>query len=338
MNDWQDSFRQAQKISREGNYLPSQFKTLITPFIAEKIKKFGVDSPIGKQFAPSELEEDPQFTKDGLKDPIADEKYLVAPGLIHRYANRALYIPTSVCPVHCRYCFRRNEIQEQGSIFEKDIVAAKNYLTAHPEIEEIIFTGGDPLSLSTPKLEEILNHLSEIESIRYIRFHTRFASTMPERIDDEFISLLIRAQKLFKKINFVIHINSPLEICDEVERVLLRLANTGVNLLSQTVLLKEVNDNPNDLTLLFKTLADLGVRPYYLHHADKVFGATHFQTSLKQGRLIYHEVRKRLSGWMIPEYVIDLPSGGGKVPAYNSESFEFSGQLINRFAIPEQYH
>lgn len=338
MSNWKESFRQSSKLSQDSTFLQSNFKTLITPLIAEKIKKYGVDSPIGKQFIPAYDETDALKQSTGLLDPIADEKYLAAPGLIHRYPNRALYIPTSTCPVHCRYCFRRNEIENQTEIFERDIEAAVEYLKMNPEIDEIIFTGGDPLSLDTPRLEKIIVEFKKISSLHYLRFHTRFISTIPERIDEAFLNFLKNTTPHFKSINVVLHINSHLEICHEVEQAILKLRETKVTLLSQSVLLKDVNNNADQLVRLFKKLSDLGVRPYYLHHADKVFGATHFMTSLEEGRKIYHEVRKQLSGWMIPEYVIDLPSGGGKVPAYNSEHFEFSGKFINRFQKTEQYH
>lgn len=335
---WKDLFRQSREISRQHSSLSSQFETLLTPHIQEKIKFFGEDSPIGRQYLPSLEEEDPSFTAHGLQDPIADQKYSVVPGLIHRYPNRALYLPTAVCPVHCRYCFRRNEISQQAKIFNRDFSSIQNYLIQHPEINEIIYTGGDPLSLDDPLIEKSLLAFSKVPSIKYIRFHTRFLSTIPERIDSGFLEMLAGCRKHFDQLIFVIHINSPDEICDKFEQAIKYLSSANIQIRSQSVLLKNVNDNAETLAQLFSTLASLGVTPYYLHHADNVYGAKHFQTSLEEGRKIYQQLRSQLSGWMLPHYVIDLPSGGGKVPAYNPETFEYSGQLINRFGQSEAYH
>lgn len=337
MNNWKEDFRQSHKLGQNPNFLPSKFKTLISPLIARKIEKFGVNSPIGRQFIPSQEEVDPQRQRIGLKDPISDEKYLVAPGLIHRYSNRALYIPTSTCPVHCRYCFRRNEIEDQTNIFERDLDAACQYLSKKTNIQEIIFTGGDPLSLDTPRLETILENFKKISHIKYLRFHTRFLSTIPDRIDDKFLLFIKNALSHFKLVHVVLHINTSQELCPEVEYAIQKLHKAGANLLSQTVLLKNVNDCANELATLFKSLSELNVKPYYLHHADKVYGATHFMTSIEEGRKIYHKLRQQVPGWMVPTYVVDLPSGGGKVLAYNSENFSFSGQFINRFQKLEQY-
>lgn len=335
---WKESFRKSQLLGKTYSIPDAGFKNIITPFIQEKINQFGKDSPIGLQFLPRREETDPEWTQGGLKDPISDQEFLVAPGLIHRYENRALFVPTSVCPVHCRYCFRRNDIGEDKIIFQQDFKQAIHYLESHPEINEVIFTGGDPLSLDDKRIFEYASKIGKIKSIKFLRFHTRFLTTIPERITDEFLDMIQELERNFEQIIFVIHINSHLEICEVVKRAIKKLINRNIIILSQSVLLKDVNDSSECLIKLFKKLSSLGVRPYYLHHPDKVFGAQHFYLSIEEGRRIYHQVRSKLSGWMIPKYVLDLPSGGGKVPAYNSESFEFHGQLINRKGILENYH
>ncbi len=294
--------------------------------LATKIKEQGPDGPLAKQFLPQSIE----LYQNGLIDPIGDQSYSRAPQLIHRYHSRALFTPVTVCPVHCRYCFRKNELYTQEELFQADFEKTLEYLQAHPEISEIIFTGGDPLTLSNEKLRKYLEKFSEIKSIKDLRFHTRFPVIIPQRIDSDLINLLSSFSIKFRSISLVTHVNHVSEFDEASDRIFKDLQDAPIQLLAQTVLLKGVNDNLKVLVDLIEKLIELKVRPYYLHHPDQVKGGMHFSLPLQQGRELYAQLRDLVPGWALPHYVIDIPGGHGKVSAFNPESFEFSGKLIGR--------
>lgn len=330
MSTWQEDFKFAIKTKDELELFldqkidDCQFELFIPRPFLKKIKDAGINSPLYKQFIPSEKENQ----SIGLLDPIGDQNFLVTKNLIHRYHNRALFLPTTNCPVTCRYCFRKNELGSH-EIFKNDISETVAYLKKHPEINEIIFTGGDPFILSNEKIFSYAKIFSEIESIKFLRFHTRTPIIMPNRIDDGLVETLLKIKNLFKQVIIMIHTNHSLEIDNEVSEALLKLKKSEVILFSQSVLLKDVNDNEKDLSDLFFKLGTLGIIPYYLHHPDQAFGTDHFQLSIKAGRMIYSKLRKNLSGWLIPQYIIDIPHGKGKVSAFNPESFNFNGELLD---------
>lgn len=340
---WQEIYRQSIKDCKsleqelKIKFPETNFRPLITPHILQLIKKNGADSAVAKQYLPTDLENDVEINELGLLDPISDEKYNVAPGLIHRYRNRALFLPTSVCPIHCRYCFRRNEISDHSEIFKTDHDKMIEYLENHPEINEIIFSGGDPLMLQDQKLFDHIKIFAARPNIKFLRFHTRFPLVLPERISNDFLNGLSVFKSQFSDINFVLHINCIEELSDEVKVGIKKMKEAGFNILSQSVLLKNINDSADCLKTLFESLVQIGVRPYYLHHPDQVKHGMHFQISIEKGRKIYLELRDQLSGWMIPEYIIDLPSGGGKIPLFNPEHFEFNNHVLNRFGILEKH-
>ena len=335
---WKEDLKKARKIAikllhRYGIEEPkNNFVSLIPPHIEKLILEEGIDSAIAKQylFHSDEISEDQFFGKD---DPISDQNHLVVPGLIHRYGNRALYLPTDQCPVHCRYCFRRNEIFNKNvkDVFRPNKQLISNYLTNHPNINEIIFTGGDPLILDENQLNHHISIFSKIESIKFLRLHTRFPLAIPGRINQDLLDVLSLSQENFSQILIVIHVNHHKEISEEVEQSLKKLNSIGVKVLSQSVLLKGVNDSSDELRLLFEKLSENGVIPYYLHHPDQVRGGLHFYVSIEKGRQIYLELRDKLSGWQVPQYVIDLPNGGGKIPLFNPEKFCHSGEIIDRY-------
>lgn len=298
--------------------------------LAQKIKADGPEGVLAREFLPSELELDAELNATGLEDPIGDKKYLKAPQLIHRYESRALFTPTTICPVHCRYCFRKNELNANDELFKQDFTKTLNYLSNHPEIAEIIFTGGDPFTLSNDKLEKFLMAFSEIKSVKDIRFHTRYPVILPNRIDHGLMRILTTASEKFRTVSVAIHANHEKEFDPESGQAIFNLFKTGVQLLSQTVLMKDVNDTKEALLNLFQTFIELKIRPYYLHHPDRVKGGMHFYTSLQRGRELYHALRNELPGWALPQYVIDIPGGHGKTLAYNPESTVFSGQLLSR--------
>lgn len=299
------------------------YPVLIPRGMAKLIKEQGPEGALARQFLPHRDE----LSEQGLIDPIGDAPYAKTQQLIHRYDNRALLIPTTVCPVHCRYCFRKNELQ--SDMFANDVEATLNYLSTHPEIEEVIFTGGDPLMLSDEKIANWLTLLAAIPSLKFVRFHTRFPVILPERMSTELKTVLESFQARFQ-ILLVVHTNHADEWTALAEASVKAFRPQGVRWLSQSVLLKGVNDSVTELASLFRKLASLNIQAYYLHHPDQVRGAMHFWLSLEAGRLLWGQLHKQLPGWMLPQYVIDIPGGHGKVSAFNPEGHHFSGSLLSR--------
>lgn len=317
ITEFQESFRNSKDLASYLNFLPDSQKVeevypLFLPRrIAEKIKMAGPQSALARQFLPHENE----LSNAGLFDPIGDQVHFKAPQLIHRYHSRALFTPTNVCPVHCRYCFRKNEISTTDEIFHGDFEKTLSYLKSHPEISEIIFTGGDPLTLGNDKIGKYLEAFSKITHLKDIRFHTRYPVILPSRIEPGLINVLNELRPHFRTISIAIHINHFDEIDDQFKEAISLLNQNFFQLLSQTVLLKGVNDSGQDLLKLFDALIGLKVRPYYLHHPDQVKGGMHFYLPIEAGRKIYSEIRQKLPGWAIPHYVLDIPGGHGKSPA-----------------------
>lgn len=329
---WAQRMREALTSTREletflKTELPeTDYPIFIPRNFALKIKEAGVDSPLWRQFIPQKEELNPI----GMEDPIADHLHSKAHGIIHRYANRILFSPTEICPIQCRYCFRKNELHKQDEIFKAKLSALENYLRRNPQIEEVIFTGGDPLILSDQKIANYLDTLAKIPSVKMIRFHSRTPVILPERIDHSFIQLLQKYASKFDLLSIVIHTNHTSEWSPTFLKALHQLRSLPIHLLSQSVLLKGVNDNAEELALLFKMLVFNGVTPYYLHHPDPVKGAMHFQLSLAQGRQIYHQLKQRVSGFILPHYVVELSEGRGKALAFNSQRVTIGNQWIDK--------
>lgn len=338
---WKEQMRGAFRSSRElASYLESHlpmslnYPVFVPKALARKIKKFGEKSPLWRQFAPSNAE---KLSSDGLLDPIGDQVHAKQGQLIHRYENRALFLPTNRCPVICRYCFRKNELYDsENSLFEPNLEHTKNYLQDHPEINEIIFSGGDPLTLSDQKIASYAQFFAT-QNVPFLRFHSRFPVIIPERVDDSFVTMIKNLSTHFKLITLVIHTNHLDEICPRVEKAFEKLRGLPIQLFSQTVLLRKVNDNASDLENLFTALSSYGIIPYYLHHPDRVKGARHFQISIEEGKKIYRQLKDKLPGWATPRYVIDLPGGHGKVSLDNAEHLEFSGSFFDRYQKKHTY-
>ncbi|MGE3610307.1 MAG: KamA family radical SAM protein [Bacteriovoracaceae bacterium] len=307
----------------------TQTYPLFIPYrLAEKIKNHGPQSALAKEFLPGHDELNEELNLWGMDDPIGDKRFHKAPQIIHRYNSRVLFTPTTVCPVHCRYCFRKNELNHKDELFEAEFESTLNYLAQNKNISEIIFTGGDPFTLSNEKLEKYLAAFASIPSIKDIRFHSRYPVIFPERFDAELKVVLHQYAKQFRTLSIAIHANHTDEFDQEALDCIKELQKLPIQLLSQTVLLKGINDSFYDLLKLFELFIDLKIRPYYLHHPDRVKGGMHFYLPLSQGRRIYSSLRKFLPGWAIPHYVIDLPGGDGKISAFNPESEDYSGQFL----------
>ena len=332
-NDFSNSIRSLDEASLffDHPFDEAHYPIFIPKSFAKKIKALGPESVLWKQFLPNIIENEKSTNSaGGLYDPIGDKIHSKGNQIIHRYANRVLFTPTTVCPIACRYCFRKNELANHDKIFEPHFNETLNYLRENTEINEIIFSGGDPLILTNEKLANYLEEFSKIENIKYIRFHTRLPIILPSRIDGQFIDVLKKYSKKFNRLMLMIHVNHAAEIDAEVADSFLQLNENGIELFSQTVLLKDVNNNTDILKELFLKLSDLKVTPYYLHHPDQVLGAMHFYISLEEGRKIFAPLHNQLPGWALPQYVIDIPGGEGKTSAFNPENFSFSGKLINR--------
>jgi lysine 2,3-aminomutase len=307
-----------------------KYPLFIPRSLASKIKSEGPTGVLAKEFLPSSLELDERLNQIGFDDPIGDKTYLKAPQLIHRYTSRALFTPTTICPVHCRYCFRKNELSSTDEIFQQDFLTTISYLKSHPEITEIIFTGGDPFTISNEKLDKYLKAFSALKTIKDIRFHSRYPVILPERIDEGLLHLLQDFSTKFRTVSVAIHANHLKEFDKNNITAIKKLREIKIQLLSQTVLLKDINDNSKDLVELFEMFVELGIRPYYFHHPDRVRGGMHFYVPIQKGRELYQTLRDVLPGWAIPQYIWDIPGGFGKVPAFNPESTSFSGQLISK--------
>jgi lysine 2,3-aminomutase len=280
----------------------------ITETIAELIEA-DPGGPVARQFVPDAREH--QVAPAERADPIGDERFSPVKGIVHRYPDRVLLKPLLACPVYCRFCFRREVVgKKDTTLSAQELDAAFAYIAAHPQIWEVILTGGDPLALSPRRLTAILARLEAIPHVEIVRIHTRVPVVDPKRIN----AALLAALKIGRPVYVVIHCNHPDEITAAARRGFARLADAGIPLLSQSVLLKGVNDDARTLETLFRALVRNRVKPYYLHHADLARGTSHFRTSIAEGRALMAALRGRVSGLAQPIYVLDIPGGHGKVP------------------------
>jgi lysine 2,3-aminomutase len=288
-----------------------RFAIGVSGTMAAAIRAGGSDGPVGRQFIPDarELRVEP----GELHDPIGDEAHSPSFGLVHRYPDRVLFKLVSVCPVYCRFCFRREMVgpEGDGAMSEHDIAAAVDYVRTHPAIREVILTGGDPFMLSARRAMALMERLNAIETLDVIRWHTRVPVVDPARLSDEFIAAIAATEKT---VVVAIHCNHADELGELAAERIRALRRAGVVLLSQTVLLKGINDNPPALEALLRKFLGLGIMPYYLHHGDLAKGTAHFRTTLSEGLELVEALRGKLSGLAQPTYVLDLPGGHGKVP------------------------
>jgi lysine 2,3-aminomutase len=287
-----------------------RYAVAITPHVQSTIKGDVHSDPVAKQYVPQlgEL----KILPDENVDPIGDDVHSPVKGIVHRYPDRVLFKPVSVCAVYCRYCFRREMIGPQAGVLRpEERKAALAYIRENPQIWEVILTGGDPLVLSSRQISEIMEDLAAIPHVKVVRLHTRVPVADPARITDKLLSAL---QASGKAVYLAVHINHAQEITDSVRETFARLHKAGINLLSQSVLLKGVNDSAETLATLMRELVCLNVKPYYLHHPDLAPGTSHFRLSIKEGQAIMRELLGRLSGIALPTYMLDIPGGMGKIP------------------------
>lgn len=285
------------------------FPMAITPYYASLIQRADPSDPIFAQAVPRALElQDPSCLMD---DPLNEDHDMPVPGLIHRYADRALVLATSMCSMYCRHCTRKRVAgQRETQLSKIDLVRVIDYLGSHPEIKDVIISGGDPLTLSTPTLERIVAGIRSVPSVEIIRIGTRTPVVLPMRITADLVRMLKKYHPIFVNTHF----NHPRELTESAAEACRRLADAGIPMGNQTVLLRGVNDDPLVLADLFRGLVRNRVRPYYLFQCDLVRGVEHFRTPMTRGIEIMEYLRGRLSGLAIPTFIVDTPHGGGKVP------------------------
>jgi len=263
---------------------------------------------------------------DLLRDPLGEEALSPAPNLVHRYPDHCLLLVSSVCATHCRFCTRKRKFAGGGcGTCGGDLEAAFSYIASHPAIRDVLVSGGDPLLLEDDKLEAILQRLRAIPHVEIVRIGSRAPCTLPERITARLARMLSRYNPLYLNLHF----NHPRELTAASRKALARLADAGIPLSSQTVLLRGVNDSPAVLKELFEGLLRARVRPYYLFQCDLVFGTDHFRTRLAEGPAFLRALRGHTSGMAIPHFAVDLPGGGGKVALAEDPVVSREGRTVS---------
>ncbi|MGN6284806.1 MAG: lysine-2,3-aminomutase-like protein [Afipia sp.] len=289
----------------------ARYAVAITPAVAELIDPADSSDPIARQYVPDAAE---LVTEPGeMADPIGDHPHSPVEGIVHRYPDRVLFKLVHVCAVYCRFCFRREMVGpgKETALSTDAYRRGIDYIRDHPQIWEVILTGGDPLMLSARRLREIVADLAAIPHVKVVRVHTRVPVADPARVTDEVVESL----KAFGATTWVaVHANHPRELSEPARTAIARMADAGIPLVSQSVLLRGVNDDVATLTDLMRGFVECRIKPYYLHHGDLAPGTAHLRTSIEQGQALMRALRGRVSGLCQPDYVLDIPGGKGKVP------------------------
>jgi lysine 2,3-aminomutase len=287
-----------------------RYAAAITPGVADLIDRTDPLDPIARQFVPDIAEL--TTTPEERADPIGDHAHSPVEGIVHRYPDRVLLKLVNVCAVYCRFCFRREMIGPGKQALSPDrLDAALTYIHAHPEIWEVILTGGDPLVLSARRLGDVIKRIAVIGHVKIVRIHTRLPVVAPEKITPS----LVRALKAPGKTTYVaLHANHPRELTAAARAACARIVDAGIPMVSQSVLLRGVNDDAATLEALMRAFVECRIKPYYLHHADLAPGTSHFRTTVQEGQTLMRALRGRVSGLAQPTYVLDIPGGFGKVP------------------------
>jgi lysine 2,3-aminomutase len=289
----------------------ARYAIALPPALATLIDPTDPYDPIARQFVPTAAELD--HKRQELLDPIGDDAHSPVEGIVHRYPDRVLLKLTHVCAVYCRFCFRREMVgpNKPNALSPAALAVALDYIRSHDQIWEVILTGGDPLVLSARRLRAVIKSLAEIEHVKILRIHTRIPIADPARINPD----LVRAMKVKGKPTYVtVHVNHARELTAQARAACARLADAGIPLLAQSVLLAGVNDTPEAMEDLMRALVECRIKPYYLHHADLAPGTSHLRTDIATGQALMRGLRGRLSGLCQPTYVLDIPGGHGKSP------------------------
>lgn len=322
-NDWRWQFQnRITSVDELAKYIPlskilqerlklvaTKYPIAITPYYLSLIDPSDVNDPIRKQAVPSF--DEVAFAGIGFEDPLEEKRESVVPGLVHRYPDRVLMVLTDLCPMLCRHCTRKRE-WKNGFWVRKDdeIETMLDYIRKNKTVRDVIISGGDPLTLSTKRLEDVISSLRKIEHVEIIRIGSRFPVVLPQRIDDELCSMLSKYNPIWLNTHF----NHPHEITADSAAAVDRLIRAGVPVNNQSVLLKGVNDTVLIQRKLCQGLLKIRVRPYYLYQCDEIQGTEHLRTSVETGLKIMSGMWGYTSGMAVPTYVIDLPHGGGKIP------------------------
>ncbi|MFP4613011.1 MAG: KamA family radical SAM protein [Spirochaetaceae bacterium] len=316
--------------------LPASFPMRVTDYY-RRLGEGPGGEPVRRQYEPTEAES--VLSPWELEDPLGESRYEVTDRLVHRYSDRVLLLVTDRCFVHCRHCLRRHFTGvENRHIGDAELEAAAAYVDAHPEVKEVIISGGDGLAPSTERLQEIFERLRRRRGDLILRLGTRAPAVAPYRMDEKTATALAEAQPLW----LVTQFNHPRELTEEASAALSRPIDSGVPVVNQTVLLAGVNDDVAVLEELFRELLMRRVKPYYLFQGDLARGTSHLRVPLARGVEIVRELRRRLSGLAMPTYAVDLPGGGGKVPLTESyfeeeeeEAYVFRNLEGERFRYPK---
>lgn len=286
-----------------------RYAVAITPAMAALIEPG--DGPMRRQFVPSAAEL--VQTPEERADPIGDDAHSPVEGVVHRYADRVLLKANHACAVYCRFCFRREMVGPDGlrPLSAQTLDAAMAYIAGRPEIWEVIITGGDPLILSPRRLRDLMARLSRIGHVKIVRFHTRVPAVDPARITDALVAALNASDKT---VWVALHANHADELTADAAAACARIVDAGIPMVSQTVLLKGVNDDPATLEALMRRFVELRIKPYYLHHPDLAPGTAAFRGTIAEGQALMRDLNGRVSGLCQPTYILDIPGGHGKAP------------------------
>jgi lysine 2,3-aminomutase len=319
----------APERSREAAAVAARYAIAVSPAAARLVAPGDPDDPIGRQYLPDarELIRHPAE----VADPIGDALKSPLHGLVHRYRDRVLIKLVAVCAVYCRFCFRREMIGPGAqALSAEEFAAALAYVRERPQIWEAVLTGGDPLVLSPRRLAETAGGLAAIPHLKVLRWHTRLPVVAPERVTKAMARALCHGHD--KTVYVALHANHPRELTDEARAACRRLIDAGATLVSQSVLLKSVNDDADTLEALMRAFVEARVKPYYLHHPDLAPGTAHFRVSIARGQALMRELRRRLSGLAMPTYVLDQPDAHGKTPVgpdYAAEAEDGSWRIVD---------
>ncbi len=289
----------------------ARYAIAVNETVAALIDRADPADPIARQFIPDAAEL--MTAPEELSDPIGDAALSPVEGIVHRYPDRVLLKLLHACPVYCRFCFRRESVGPGGAthLTPAALDRAFGYIAAHDEIFEVILTGGDPLILSLRRLEEIFDRLHQIAHVKIVRIHTRVPVVAPDLVTEALATLLRTSDKA---VYVALHANHARELTDAAEAACAKLIDAGIPMLSQSVLLRGVNDDVETLAALMRGFVAMRVKPYYLHHPDLARGTAHFRLSIAEGQKLVAALRGKLSGLCQPHYMLDIPGGFGKVP------------------------
>jgi lysine 2,3-aminomutase len=319
----------APERREEAAAVAARYAIAVSPAAARLIAPGDSDDPIARQYLPDarELIRHPAE----VADPIGDALKSPLSGLVHRYRDRVLIKLVAVCAVYCRFCFRREMIGPGAqALSAEEFAAALAYVRARPQIWEAVLTGGDPLVLSPRRLAETTTGLATIPHLKVLRWHTRLPVVAPERVTKAMARALCHGHD--KTVYVALHANHPRELTDQARAACGRLIDAGATLVSQSVLLKGVNDDADTLEALMRAFVEARVKPYYLHHPDLAPGTAHFRAPIARGQALMRELRQRLSGLAMPTYVLDQPDAHGKTPigpSYAIEAEEGSWRIVD---------